>query len=266
MGKSELFVLIIILIAVFSPVVYAVEANIPSVNGVPQTAQAQIDALLKAAGPTVYQVSQSDIDIAEEKLMTGLKAYSDEQFMSFDQQMKIYMSQYRQKIIIAVIGINAFIAGVVFYYLSNQNRKMSYESAALRRQRGEDERQFVIKNMNFIRDRLENMQDINSKIFDSYVIPMQKFMQAEQVEKAKKAREEAIRAEEERRYREEYDRWQRETQQYDQEYGQQGTYVDRGFVGGGDYGGSEDSQYGTEYDQAGFPVARGPDEDYEGNY
>jgi hypothetical protein len=143
--------------------------------------------------------------------------------------------QFRQKVIIGILGINLFVAGAIFYYLNKRNKGLSYESVAIRRGRSEEERQFVVQNMNIIRDRLQQIEAQNAQMFETYVMPIQRFMEYEQ------------------------NRWKRENQEDVGRDEQQGGGQGGGGEPGGDFGegsdgGSESSEYGASTYEAGFPV------------
>jgi hypothetical protein len=182
-----------------------------------------------------YIVTTADLDKARDDLMKDYRAYSDEQYIALDGRIQAFFIQFRQKVIMGLLGINAFVAGVIFYYLNKSNKGLSYESVALRRGRSEEERQFVVQNMNYIRDRLQQIEAQNAQMYETYVIPIQRFMEDEQ------------------------NRWQRENQGYvEQGEEQQQPDSGGGDLGGGSDGGFESPQYGTEPYETGFPVEGEP--------
>jgi hypothetical protein len=186
-------------------------------------------------------------------LLEELKAYQDENFMYFDGAIKSYMADFRRKMIVAAIGVNALVAGVIFYLLNNKNKSISYQSVALARQRSEEERQYVIQQMTGMRDQLRIIEDRNKQLYDSYVVPMQRYFDEQQ---ARWQREEQARRD-----------WERANQANSQQDFQQGGQAGRGDIGGGNYGGFEGAPYADSQYQAGFSVEGGeyPGESYQGN-
>lgn len=198
--------------------------------------------------PSSYTVNSVDLAKAREDLIKDYKAYSDEQFMAFDGQIHSYMLEFRSKMIMAALGVNFLVAGLVFYYLNKKNKQISYQSVALTRQRSEEERQYIIQNMVGMRDQLRQIEERNAKFYDSYVIPMQRYFDEQQ---ARWQREEQIRRD-----------WERANQANAQQDFQQGDSGWGGDYGGGAGYGSEGSSPADSQYQAGFSVEGGYSEGY----
>jgi hypothetical protein len=112
----------------------------------------------------------------EEKLAKDLKAYSDENFRAFDDAMRNYMSTYAQdvqtKTIIGAVGLNFLVAGLVFYLMNKQMRRLSYESFALRRRESEEDKKYFVDTLNIIRQRLDYLDEEAKKKYDVSLVPM----------------------------------------------------------------------------------------------
>jgi len=267
MGRGLLYFVLVLLICL--PFVSAVDTAAADQAAL----QAQIDALIQgavAAGtPGSYQVTAADLEKIRADLMKDLRDYSDEQFGALDGRIQQFFIQFRQKIIMGILGVNALVAGIIFYYLNRVNKGLSYESVALRRRKDEEDRQSVVKHMNFIRERLQEIEGYNAKLYDTYVIPVNKFLEVQQaqIDEHQRFIDEQYQ-QSEGYYDQSNDGWQGEDQGAGQEYGPEGA--DGGgsgeFAGGASDGGFEGSEYGAGPYEAGFSMEGTNEQQFDPNY
>lgn len=268
MGRGLLYFVLVMFFCI--PLVSAVDTAAQDQAAL----QAQINALIQAStaagAPGTYQVTSADLDKIRTDLMKDLRDYSDEQFMALDQRIQMFFVQFRQKIIMGILGVNALVAGIIFYYLNRVNKGLSYESVALRRRKDEDDRQSVVKHMNFIRERLQDIENYNAKMYDTYVLPVNTFLEAQQAQIDEHQRyidEQYQQQSEGYDYDQSNDGWQGEDQQDGQGY-DQGAYPGGSgeFAGGASDGRSEGSEYGDSPYEAGFSMEGTTEQQYDPNY
>lgn len=116
-----------------------------------------------SGGNAIQSSIPSEIIAQLDQLTKGnleeLKKYNDENFMAFDTRINGYMQQQQMKIIIAAIGVNMLVAGLMYFYLIRNNRDLSYESISLKRKKEIDDRNFMADSINQMRDRYEQLEE-----------------------------------------------------------------------------------------------------------
>lgn len=125
-----------------------------------QDAASQQQAIMAAVSTEIGK----QVADANEKTIASLKQYQDENFVALDGQMKVYMTEVEKRAIVGIIGLNFVVAGIVFYFANKTFRQYSYESVRLRRQKEFADRDFIAKNINEMRAKLDVIQsDMQSK-------------------------------------------------------------------------------------------------------
>jgi hypothetical protein len=129
---------------------------------------------------TQGQATQVSIDMTTlESIFTGFRDTlakqindnNDQNYRTFDAIIKNYLLDTQKKAIIGIIGINALVAGFFFYFMNKRNKDLNYESVALKRRKDDEDRKYLVENINYIRERLDYLEEEARRKFDSYVMP-----------------------------------------------------------------------------------------------
>ena len=236
MGRAWLIVTSVLILIIFSSLVSAADnVYTPAAAAIDP---AKIEAFLAQNSQIgSYTVGKADLDQAREELIKDYQKYSDEQWIAFDAQIKQYMMDFRKNVIVGILGVNALIAGFIFYYLNKQNKALSYESVSLTRQKREEERQYVITQMNAIKDYLGAMEKKNRETIETYVVPIQRYIDEQ-----------------------EYRRREQEAanQAYARDFQQGGYGGEYGGDGQTGSGGSQNAPYGNQPNLSEFPMEGEP--------
>jgi hypothetical protein len=120
-------------------------------------------------------ISETEIAALFDKLAKDLMSYNDENFRAFDSILKAYISDVERnvqtKAIVGILGVNALVAGFFFYFLNKKNKDLSYESVSLRRRKDDEDRKYLVENINYIRERLDYLEEDAKRRIDTYVLP-----------------------------------------------------------------------------------------------
>ena len=117
----------------------------------------------------------------EERLAKDFHDFNDENFRLFDNNMRAYMDKFQRdairRSVFGVMGIGRLLFGLIFYFLNKQNRRILYESSETRRMRIEQDRKYMIDNLNYIKERLDFLEAQAKQKVDSTVVPLEKLDQ-----------------------------------------------------------------------------------------
>jgi hypothetical protein len=155
MGKG-LAVIIFILIVI--PICYA--ADLPVAAPLPSQQSS---------------ITPADLINGFNSMREQLQSYSDTNFATLDQRMQAFTASLaksntstQQKMIIGIIGAQLLVAGLVYFLLIKNMKDLSFQSISLKRRKEVDDRNWMVDNINYLRDhadRLEShMKDTTDKM------------------------------------------------------------------------------------------------------
>jgi len=109
----------------------------------------------------------------ETRLADGLKAYQDENFMALDGRISVFLKDFQTKAILGIIGLNLLSVGIIFYIINKNQRKIAYESVSLRKRQGDEDRLHFVETLNYIRAKVEFLEEEAKRAKDTRVLPAQ---------------------------------------------------------------------------------------------
>lgn len=105
----------------------------------------------------------------EQRLADDFHAFNDENFKLFDGVIK----EYQKRLVVGILGAALLAFGLVAFYLMQSNRKASFESSEVRRREKEEERKYIVDSLNYIRDRVDKLEEQASEKLDLSVVPLE---------------------------------------------------------------------------------------------
>ena len=145
MGKGLAVLIVFILIII--PVCYAV------------------DLPVAAPLPNQQSITPSDLINAFNSMREQLQSYSDTNFATLDQRMQAFTGSLtksnastQQKMIIGIIGAQLLVAGLVYFLLIKNVKDLSFQSISLKRRKDVDDRNWMVDNINYLRDHADKLE------------------------------------------------------------------------------------------------------------